>query len=164
MLSNLILAAAFLMGSAHAAVDPVCQGLTKPADYNEQAQQDFLSNYVALATTFSPLHGPIPDEPGHGSLGLELSVIPPLGCERRLVLNYTKTEDTNKTPILPRPRLTFTFPALGPVRLYAGVAYVPQSRFSELGTSSHPGSLGLGCRSTHFNSGCGLQHVAEDDR
>ena len=125
MLSNLILAAAFVMGSAHAAVDPVCQGLTKPADYNEQAQQDFLSNYVALATTFSPLHGPIPDEPGHGSLGLELSVIPPLGCERRLVLNYTKTEDTNKTPILPRPRLTFTFPALGPVRLYAGVAYVP---------------------------------------
>ena len=47
---------------AYASVDEKCMGLAKPADYNEQAQQDFLSNYVALATTFSPLHGPIPDD------------------------------------------------------------------------------------------------------
>jgi len=121
-----ILSLFFLLApSAWASVDAKCEGLIRPADYDEQAQQDFLANYVALATTFSPLHGPIPDEPGHGSVGLELSVIPPLGCERRMVLNYSKTEDTNKTPVVPRPRITFTFPALGPVRLYAGLAYVP---------------------------------------
>jgi hypothetical protein len=117
--------ALFFSPAALASVDAKCEGLVKPADYDEQAQQDFLSNYVALATTFSALHGPIPDEPGHGSLGLELSIIPPLGCDRRMVLNFTKTEDTNKTPVVPRPRVTFTFPAVGPVHLYAGLAYVP---------------------------------------
>jgi hypothetical protein len=121
-----ILGLFFLLSpAALASVDAKCEGLIRPADYDEQAQQDFLANYVALATTFSPLHGPIPDEPGHGSVGLELSVIPPLGCERRMVLNYSKTEDTNKTPVVPRPRVTFTFPAMGAVRLYAGLAYVP---------------------------------------
>jgi hypothetical protein len=125
MRSFVVLFSLLISSSAFASVDAKCEGLVKPADYNEQAQQDFLSNYVALATTFSALHGPIPDEPGHGSLGLELSIIPPLGCDRRMVLNYSKTEDTNKTPVVPRPRVTFTFPAVGPVHLYAGLAYVP---------------------------------------
>ena len=93
MRSFVVLFSLLISSSAFASVDAKCEGLVKPADYNEQAQQDFLSNYVALATTFSALHGPIPDEPGHGSLGLELSIIPPLGCERRMVLNYSKTEE-----------------------------------------------------------------------
>jgi len=96
-----------------------------PADYDEQAQADFLLNYFSLATTFSPIHAPVPHKPGTGSVGLEVAVIPPLGCERRLVLNYSKTEDTNKAPAAPRPRVSFTFPKIGPVALYAGLGYVP---------------------------------------
>lgn len=96
-----------------------------PAGYDEGAQQDFLKNFVALATTFSPLHGPIPHEPGHGSVGVDLAIMPPLGCERRMVLQHTKTEDTNIAPVIPRPRASAALPALGPLRPYVGLAYIP---------------------------------------
>ena len=94
-------------------------------NYNEQSQQDFLLNYFALATSLSPLHSAVPLEGGQGSIGLELDFIPALGCHRRLVLSGTKTEDTNKAPIAPRPRVLFQFKDLGPFKIYAGLAYVP---------------------------------------
>ncbi len=116
-------------GVAQAYVDPDCAAvaaLGPPADYNEQAQADFLLNYFALATTLSPVHAPVPHQPGNGAIGLEIDVIPPLSCERRLVLDYTRTEDTNKAPIAPRPRITFAFPkTIWDLVPYAGVAYVP---------------------------------------
>jgi hypothetical protein len=93
--------------------------------YNEQSQQDFLLNYFALATSFSPLHSAVPLEGGQGSIGLELDFIPSLGCNRRLVLSGEKTEDTNKAPIAPRPRVLFQFNDIGPIKPYAGLAYVP---------------------------------------
>lgn len=118
-----------LLSVARAQVDPACQEVADgPAPdwyVDDQAQQDFLLNYFSLVATFSPLHAPIPDEPGHGSITLELSVIPPLACDRRLVLGRTKTENTNKAPVLPRPRGTFTFPSLGGVIVYGGLGYVP---------------------------------------
>ena len=130
----LFVAALGASADAWASVDPKCEeeAANLPEDSDEQAQQDFLQNYPALYTTLSPIHGPIPHAPGHGAIGLDLGVVPPLGCNRRLVLTYTKTEDTNKTPIVPRPRVTFAFPALGSVILYGGVAYVPPVPF--LGT------------------------------
>lgn len=120
-----MLALLFALPVASAFIDPKCEDYVIPADYNEQAQQDFLANYVTLATSLSPLHGPIPHEPGHGSVGLDLGIIPPLGCGRRLVLNGTKTEDTNKSPAVPRIRVGFALPAIGKVVPYAGVAYIP---------------------------------------
>lgn len=118
-----------LASVALAAIDPECQAVADgpaPEWYvDDQHQQDYLLNYFALVTTLSPLHAPLPAEPGHGSVGLELSVIPPLSCDRRLVLARSKTEDTNKAPLVPRPRVLFAFPKLGPVVVYAGLAYVP---------------------------------------
>lgn len=115
--------------SANAYVDPACEDVAAagtPADYDEQGQQDFLLNYFALATTFSPLHAPVPHKPGTGGAGIELAIIPPLSCERRLVLNYTKTEDTNKAPMAPRPRISFAFPRIGEkIVPYAGLGYIP---------------------------------------
>jgi hypothetical protein len=117
------------MSVAFGQVDPACEEVANgpaPEWYvDDAAQQDFLLNYFALVTTFSPLHAPIPDEPGHGSISLEMSVIPPLSCDRRLVFARTKTEDTNKSPILPRPRGTFTFPAIGHLVIFGGIGYVP---------------------------------------
>ncbi len=125
-MGRFLLLIAFIWGAeARAQIAPECRGMKIASDYDEVTQQDFMSNYVALSTTLSPLHGPIPHEPGRGAVGLELAVMPPLSCERRLVLGGTKTEDTNKTPVVPRPRVTFAFPALGALRPYAGVAYVP---------------------------------------
>lgn len=119
----------WLAARAIAQVDPACEEVAAgdpPSWYvDDQHQQDFLLNYFALATTFSPIHAPVPDAPGHGSVALELSVLPPLSCDRRLVLARSKTEETNKAPVLPRPRGTFTFPAFGRFALYGGFGYVP---------------------------------------
>lgn len=146
MIHRMLGAAIFLLiaTDAHAEIDPRCQGLKLPTDYDEQAQQDYLSNYFALSTTLSPVHGPVPHEPGRGALALDLGVIPPLGCPHRFVLNYTKTEDTNKSPIVPRPRVTFAFPKIGRMVPYAGFAYVPPVKF--LGTTNVilSGEVGVG--------------------
>jgi hypothetical protein len=138
------LATLVLGPQALAQVDPKCQGLEMPEGYDEQAQQDFLSNYFALASTFSAIHAPVPHEPGHGAIGVDVAVMPPLGCERRFVLQHTKTEDTNKSPVIPRPRVTYAFPAIGRMVPYAGVAYVPPVRL--LGTTNVilSGEFGVG--------------------
>jgi hypothetical protein len=94
-------------------------------DYDDVTQADFLLNYFAMAATFSPLHAPIPGKSGTGTISLELAGVPPLGCERRLVLGASKTEDTNKTIAIPRPRLGFVFNKIGPVTPYGSFAYVP---------------------------------------
>jgi hypothetical protein len=132
----------FAAPAALANVDPKCAGLTIPGDYDEQAQQDFLANYFALSTTLSPTHGPVPHEPGHGAVGLHVGIIPPLSCEHRFVLGYIKTEDTNKSPMVPRLHVTYAFPALGKAVPYAGLAYLPPVRL--LGTTNVMISAELG--------------------
>ncbi len=125
----ILLAAILAAGTAHASnIDPACQAVATAAQANppaDQDQQDYLLNFFSLSTTFSPLHGFMPNEPGHGAISFEASVIPPVSCYHRLVFGATKTEDTNKAPVLPRPRITFTFPMLGPIALYGGLGYVP---------------------------------------
>lgn len=113
-----------LIGSALAGFDPKCDKLVKPADYDDVVQSDFLMNYFALTTTLSPVHGVVPHVPGRGAIGVDLGLIPPLNCYRRAAYNYTKTEDTNASPILPRLRATFAFPTRGMVAPYIGVAYM----------------------------------------
>ncbi len=133
--------------SAHAAIDPACAEYAAagvPEDYDEQAQQDFLSNYYALSTTFSPVHAPVPHEGGHGAIGLDVGVLPPVGCAHRLVLNYTKTEDTNKSPVVPRPRVTYAFPTIGRMTPYAGFAYVPPVPFAGITNVVLSGEAGVG--------------------
>ncbi|MDP2312491.1 MAG: hypothetical protein Q8P41_06260 [Pseudomonadota bacterium] len=130
MLNVLSLWARVVVASAHAEVDEACDQLAKPASYDEQVQQDFLANYVALATSLSPIHGPIPHKAGRGAIGVDVAMIPPLGCGQRYVLEWTKTEDTNKSPVVPRPRITFAFQPVGQlVYPYAGVAILPGGEF-----------------------------------
>ncbi|MEZ4322336.1 MAG: hypothetical protein R3F61_32985 [Myxococcota bacterium] len=139
---------------AFASIDPRCAGTEVPADYEEQAQQDFLANHVALATSFSAVHGPIPHAPGHGAIGFDLGLLPPLGCERRLVLDGTKTEDTNQAPAVPRIRVSYAFPAVGRVVPYAGFGYLPPVEL--LGTTNVivSGELGAGVQiAEHFQAG-----------
>jgi hypothetical protein len=142
-----ILFSTIFMSTASAYVDPACQAVADqgtPDDYSEVGQGDYLLNFFSLATTFSSLHGAIPGEPGTGSMGLEIAVIPPLSCERRLVLNYTKTEDTNKAPAAPRPRISFTFPQVGNITPYAGLGYVPPVTVFGTRNVIISGELGMG--------------------
>lgn len=123
----MVFALALWSTSAVAQVAAECEDFEgpPPAGYDDGVQQDFLLNYFALSSTFSPVHGPIPHEPGRGSIGVDLAVIPPLGCEKRFVLNHTKTENTNFAPLIPRPTVSVALPAIGPARPYIGFAYVP---------------------------------------
>ena len=137
----------FLFSTAQASIDPDCQKLANqgpPADYDEQAQADFLLNYVAMAMTFSPLHGALADDAGHGTIGVDILGIPPLGCERRLVLNYTKSEDTNKAPAAPRFRASFSFPEVAGLRLYTSAAYIPPVPLAGVRSTLVAGEFGVG--------------------
>ena len=105
---------------------PPCDGTNDELCYDEQTQADFMANYTALASTFSPLHAPVPHEGGRGSIGVDFNIIPPLSCYHRYVLDWTKTEDTNKTPVLPRPTVSFAFqPIRGRIYPYASLGFVP---------------------------------------
>lgn len=123
-----------------------------PANYDEQVQQDFLQNFPALSASLSPLHAPVPHRPGVGAIGVDLSYIPQLSCAQRTVLNYTKTEDANKTPVLPRPRVTFAFPAitLGGKALipYAGAALIPPIPVAGTYNTITSAELGVGMNVT----------------
>jgi hypothetical protein len=114
--------------------DNPCFGSLQKKD--DIAQQDHMLNFVAAATTMSPLHGPMGGEPGHGTVGVDLLVMPPLSCAQRIVFQNLdtgeggKTEDTNKSPMVPRPHMTFTFPALGEWQVYGTAAYIPPVPFA----------------------------------
>ena len=59
LLPTLLLA----LGTAQASVAEECQELAQqgpPDDYQEADQEAYLLNYFSLATTFSPLHAPVP--------------------------------------------------------------------------------------------------------
>lgn len=148
---------ALLASTARAELAPECEGLLPPADYDETVQQDFLQNFPALSASLSPVHGPIPHRPGNGAIGIDLGYIPQLGCDRRTVLGYTKTEDTNKSPILPRPRATFAFPAieLGSKRLipYAGLGFVPPVPVSGTYNTMASAEIGAGMQFSQLQVG-----------
>jgi hypothetical protein len=140
----------FGLSLAFAQVEPGCEAEV-PVPYVEQVQTDFLQNYVALATTFSAIHAPVPHRPGNGALELEVSLIPPLPCKRRFAMNATKTEDTNKSPILPRPRLSFALPSpFGDDVLvpYGSVGYVPPVRLAGQRSTMVSAEFGLGIQAT----------------
>jgi hypothetical protein len=136
--------------SAWGQIAPDCTGVVVPADYSEDYQQSYLQNYFAAGFLLTPMAAPVPfaltkDAP-RASVSLELGWIPPLSCERRLVLNGTKTEQTNKSPVNPRPRVRAQLPSIGPVTPFFGVALMPPVP-TPLGTFLQVGGeLGAGYR------------------
>ncbi len=145
MRSMLVLAMVVAPTLAMAEIDPRCEGLARPADYDEQVQQDFQANYYALVSSFSPMHAPVPHAPGRGSLGVDVSILPPLSCAKQYVLNWTKTEDTNKSPVLPRLTASYAFPAIKEIVVpYAAVGFLPPMPINGTRNLVVSGEFGLG--------------------
>lgn len=136
---------ALLASTALAMLDPSCDELVRPADYYEVRQQDFMMNHVALSTSFSPIHAPIPHAAGRGSLGVEAAVIPPLNCYQRAAYDYSKTEDTNKSPLLPRIRGSYVFSGKG-VAIYVGTGFTPPVPVGGVSSYLFSGEIGVGGR------------------
>ena len=68
-----------------------------------------LMAYYSAALAFSPVAAPTMLAPGGLRLGLEASYLPPLSEAQRSA-GFSKTENTNMSPILPRPRLSVGLP------------------------------------------------------
>ncbi len=110
--------------TAQAQIAPECTGVAVPANYDEARQQAHLANYFAAGFLLTPGLA-APRTSSGGAVGLELGLIPPLSCSARLVLDGTKTEDTNKSPVLPRPRVRAALPALAGVTPWMGASFLP---------------------------------------
>jgi hypothetical protein len=81
--------------------------------------------YFASATLLSGLETPSTRRPGDVSIGLELGWLPRLNStELRVGYDGLETEDLNKAPVIPRPRVTVGLPA----RLSLIVAGTPPVR------------------------------------
>lgn len=88
-----------------AQIAPECAGIEKPADYNEEKQQAFMQNHFMSMFLPLPSIDAHPSDHDYKSIGLDTTYVPKLTCRQRLALNATKTEDANKTPLLPRIRV-----------------------------------------------------------
>lgn len=140
--------ALLLLPAARAAVDVRCEGqvgATPPAWYtDDQSQLDYVLNHFALNTSFSPLHGAFPAEPGHMRLQVELDVTPGLSCERRFYHSRESTVDSNHSPVLPRPRVGFTSKPLGKVVFYGSAGFIPPIPLGDASTVTASGEAGIG--------------------
>ena len=115
-------------------------------------------NHPALSMVVSPLGAP---KVKGAVLSLELSMIPAMRCADRVVWynNGLKTEETNKVPLLPRPRLQVGLPKLAGFDGYLGVAYVPPVPLGS--TSMHHAGFELGLsRSLSASLTAGLRYHA----
>ena len=68
-----------------------------------------LMAYYSAALAFSPVSAPRAMTPGAIRIGLEASYLPPLSEAQRSA-GFSKTETTNFSPVLPRPRLAIGLP------------------------------------------------------
>lgn len=85
-----------------AQIAPECIGVTVPANYDEDKQRAFLQNYYIGLFMPLPFINWHPSDSVKSNVGLDLSFVPKLSCQERLVIKGTKTENTSKAPLMPR--------------------------------------------------------------
>lgn len=108
-----------------------------PEDLPFDRPESWAMAYFAAATLLSGLETPATRRPGEVSVGIELGWLPSLDATQRHVgFNGTEDVDLNKTPVMPRPRVSIGLPG----RLTLIVAGIPPVRFLGL----KPALLALG--------------------
>ncbi len=102
-------------------------------------QEQRLIDIHSLLLALPPVDGPGVWEAGDVSLGLEAVVIPPIdgttGTKRQITAS-------DRTPVYPRPRVSFGLPAPEGWRAFAGLSYIPPFTINEV--STHYGALEAG--------------------
>lgn len=101
-----------------ASVDPACDldadGVVDeydPALWSEARQQSNMLNFFGMSLSYSPLRAPASLRPARTEARLSLSYVPSLTCLERSVFNGQKTENTNKSPVIPQLRVSVGLPA-----------------------------------------------------
>lgn len=108
-----------------AQIAPECAGTEKPADYDEEKQRSFMQNYSMSMFMPLPIIDSHPSDQTRGAIGIDTTLVPKLSCRERLALNATKTEDTDKMPLLPRPHLSIPIFQSNRFALVGGVSFLP---------------------------------------
>lgn len=108
-----------------AQIAPECAGIEKPADYDEEKQRSFMHNHAMSMFMPLPIIDSHPSDQARGAIGIDTTLVPKLTCRERLALNATKTEDTDKMPLLPRPRLSIPIFQNSRFALVGGVSFLP---------------------------------------
>jgi len=119
--------------------DEVVDGFDE-ATYDEVQQQMNLINFYGISMAYSPVHSPAPFKALKVVPKLELAYLPQLTCLERTVYYGTKTENTNKSPVVPRIRIEVG----SPVGVYGSVAFIPPVKLFGVQTLLLGGELGYG--------------------
>lgn len=108
-----------------AQIAPECAGIEKPTDYDEENQRSFMQNYSISMFMPLPIIDSHPSDQARGAIGIDTTFVPKLTCRERLALNATKTEETDKIPLLPRPRLSIPIFQNSRFALVGAVSFLP---------------------------------------
>lgn len=84
-----------------------------------------MQNYFISLFTPLPHPGHLPSAQKKSRLGLDTTYLPRLSCVQRLALDATKTENTSKMPVLPRPRFQTSFFQNNYLALDIGLQFLP---------------------------------------
>lgn len=121
----IVLQLLFFGAGSFAQIAPECAGVEKPKDYDEDKQRAFMQNYTMASFLPLPVVDAHPSDSFKSSIGVDATFVPKLSCQERLALNGTKTEDANKSPIIPRPRFNTNVISKGPFSLSAAMSFLP---------------------------------------
>src|SRR5580700_5336062 len=108
-----------------ALIAPECTGVKIPADYDEDKQRAFMQNYFIALFMPLPFINWHPSDSIKSNVGVDISYIPPLSCERRLAIGGTKTENTSKIPVFPRIQVKTELVSWNKLSLSIGASMLP---------------------------------------
>lgn len=106
-------------------IAPECAGVEKPKDYDEDKQRAFMQNFSMATFLPLPIVDAHPSDELKSSIGIDSTFVPKLSCQERLALNGTKTEDANKSPVLPRLRFNTNALSKKQFSVTAGMSFLP---------------------------------------
>jgi len=92
-----------------------------PSTWDEGLQAANQMNFYGMMMSYSPIQSPAALTAGKLVPKLELSYVPQQDCLERAVFDGQKTENTNKTYVLPRLRVSYGLP----FGIYVGLGGVP---------------------------------------
>jgi len=116
-------------GASAQVIDPACDvnsdGVVDGYNANtypgETRQYHRMLTFFAFALDSSPMHAPLAYTPQRLNTSVGVKYVPQLSCLERTVFDGTKTERTNKTPVMPELHVGYGLP-LG---FYVGATGVP---------------------------------------
>jgi hypothetical protein len=108
-----------------AQIAPECIGVKIPPNYDEDQQRAFMQNYFIALFMPLPFINWHPSDSIKSNAGFDISYVPKLSCQERLVIKGTKTENTDKGPVMPRIQVKKELFLWNKLSLSIGASFLP---------------------------------------